>query len=127
MRGRAIDKQLKTCVCGALLAGLSVSDVARKYNLPKSTVCRFRASLGSELEQVGTDMRRDMEQLLLSHTEENLQALSKMAQHAHDRGWLMKQNAVGVAKFYGVVATYTLRLLESVSLADDSVRQSSAE
>ena len=54
----AYDETVKAQVIAALLTGEGVSEVARKFNMPKTTVFRFKSELVPErMEQIGTEKR----------------------------------------------------------------------
>ena len=66
----AYDETVKAQVIAALLTGEGVSEVARKFNMPKTTVFRFKSELVPErMEQIGTEKRERIDDLLLESEE----------------------------------------------------------
>ena len=114
----ATDPALKAQIIGALLAGGAVSDLARKYNLNKSTVSRIKASLASnELQQVATEKRDRIDDLILKTVATNLAALQHIAEFASEREYIQQQPAEAIAVLYGQVANTSIRILEAASAA----------
>ncbi len=125
MRGRAIDEQIRDQVVAAVLAGLGVSEIARQYHLPKSTVSRIRNEVAPErLEQVGTEHRARLDDLLLSALSDNLTAQSAIAKLASDQNYLRGYGPSAVAELYTALADKAVRLLEAASWADDPAERS---
>lgn len=118
MRGKPHSDETKAAVMAALLAGLSIAEVCRKYNLPKATVSRLRAELGSELEQVGTEKRSRLDDLLLDSLASNLAAQKRIAETASEPEYIRSQGASAVAELYETLAAAAIRLLEAASLTE---------
>lgn len=99
----------------ALLAGQSVSAVAREYSLPKGTVSSWRqqAQRRVQVESDSTQKGASLDGLLLAYVQENLTTLREQAQFFRDPKWLQRQGASELAVLHGVVADKTVRLLEA--------------
>lgn len=118
-RGVAHSDEVKAQAMAALLAGQSVNEVARQYSLPKSTVSRIRSSINDQLEQVGTQKRDRIGELLGEYVEANLITLKAQSEHFRDKAWLNRQEASSLAVLHGVVADKTIRVLEAAEIASD--------
>lgn len=118
MRGKAHSDEVRAEIASALLAGLGITEVAEKYNLPKSTVSRIRDEISAEkLEQVGTEKRARIDELLLDCLAANLQAQKKIAETVSEPHYIRKQSASAVADLYETLADKAIRLLEAASAA----------
>lgn len=115
-RGKAINEEARALVMAALLSGLGVNEVARQYQLPKSTVSRIRAELGPRLEQVGTEVRASLDDLLLNALSANLNAQARIAEAVSEPTYITQQPASSVADLYETLADKAIRLLEAASL-----------
>ena len=113
-----IAEDVKAQIIAALLAGGAVNEVARKYRLDKSTVSRIRAGLSPEaLQQVATEKRVRIDDILLECMQSNLEALKRIADASSERDYIRDQPAESVAVLYGQIAGVTIRLLEAASAA----------
>jgi transposase-like protein len=120
-KGVETSDEVKAAVISALLAGQGVSEVARSFQLPKSTVSRIRSSVAeSKLEQVGTKRQERIGDLIAKYLSTALNTLSIQAEHAADKAWLNQQSASEVATLHGVIADKSLRILEAIEPEDES-------
>lgn len=95
----------------ALLAGQSIGSIAREYNLPKSTISRWK---NSDVPQNGTQ-KKQIADLITDYLRANLEALRAQAVMFSDHQWLAKQTASDVAVLHGVMTDKAIRLLEAFS------------
>lgn len=115
-RGKAHSEEVRAQVIAALLSGQGVNDIARAYNLPPATVSRLKSEIADEkLEQVGTEKRERIDDLLLDCMSENLRALNRIVKTSSDAEYIKKQPAESVAVLYREIASTTVRLLEAAS------------
>jgi transposase-like protein len=126
-RGKAHSEELRQQVMAALLAGISASEVARRYSLPRSTVSRIRSELEPRLEQVGTESRVDLDTLLLDALAANLGAQKRIVTTASEPDFIRKQTAEGVATLYEAFADKAIRLLEAASIGEGAGADTEAE
>lgn len=118
MRGKAHSDELREEVKTAILAGLGISEVAQKYNLPKSTVCRIRDEVvPNELERVGTEKRERLDDLLLDCLASNLRAQKAITDAVFEQEFIRKQTASDFKLLYETFADKAVRLLETASAA----------
>jgi transposase-like protein len=115
MARTSYSDETKAQVMAALLAGQSVSSVARNYNLPKGTVSSWRqqAQKKGRVESSATQKGESLDDLLLAYVQENLTTLREQAQFFRDGQWLKRQDASALAVLHGVIADKTVRLLEA--------------
>ena len=100
----------RAAVMAALLAGQSIGQVAREYNIPKGTVSYWKNNQG-----VGNNptQKKEIGDLLLNYLHANLEALAAQAELFKTKEWLMKQNAADVAVLHGVMTDKAIRLMEA--------------
>lgn len=115
MKGRKHSDEVRAEALSALLAGQGVNEVARKYKLPKATVSRLKNSIGPEqLEQVETQKRSSIADLIEGHLSASLKAAQAIARRVEtDDQWFAKQNAADVGVLYGILTDKSIRILEA--------------
>ena len=112
-KGKQTSPEIRAQVIAALLAGGSVAKVATDYKLDKSTVSRIKGSLPEQtLQQVATEKKERLIDLVESHLAESLRAATEIARQTQDDVWRSKQSAENLAVFYGVLSDKAIRLLE---------------
>lgn len=112
-KGKQYDDLTRSAVMAALLAGQGVSEVATEFNLDKSTVSRWKASIPrNQLQQVATQKKEQLVDLVEAHLRASLQGAVKVAEQAHDDKWRAQQSAENLAVFYGVLSDKAFRLVE---------------
>ena len=119
MRGRKNSDAIQAQVVAALLAGQGVTEVAKKYNLAKSTVSNIKNGLSSDdIEHVRTQKRESLAALVEAHLTESLKAATDIARKVRtDKQWFAKQSAQEVAILYGVLTDKAVRILEASEAA----------
>jgi transposase-like protein len=117
MKGKAHTDEIRAQAQAALLAGQGVSEVAKQYQLPHSTVSRLKTALGQKLDEVGRKKVRDFGEMLGTYLEANLKALTAQALVASDPKYIQKQPASELATLHGVMADKGIRLLEAAHAA----------
>lgn len=112
------SEETKAAVMAALLAGQSVSSVAKDYNLPKGTVSNWKRGIGTgEGIRKRTQKSERIGELLIDYLEANLKALKAQTAVFADTTWLQKQTAENAAVLHGVLTDKAVRLLEALSHA----------
>jgi transposase-like protein len=124
MARREYSDEIKAQVMAALLAGQSVSAVAREYSLPKGTVSSWRKaavekSLAGRVENSATQKGQEIGDLVLGYLRENLITLKAQAVHFRDPKWLSRQDASELAVLHGVVTDKAIRLLEAIDAGNE--------
>lgn len=113
-RARATyDDTTKAAVMAALLAGQSIPQVAKEYNIPKGTLSDWRklartTARNDPTQKDGTTI----DVMLRDYVNENLTTLREQAKFFRDTSWLSKQEASSLAVLHGVLADKSIRLLE---------------
>lgn len=115
-RRTVYSDETKAQVMAALLAGQAITAVAKEYQLPRSTVGKWRKQLA---ERVHVDVEQKSESgtsldgLLAGYVEANLVTLREQAIFFRDKQWLRQQDASALAVLHGVIADKTVRILEA--------------
>ena len=110
----------KAAVMAALLAGQSITAVAKEYKVPSGTVSRWRADASEIIKEERAKKSTPIDVLLYEYLQANLAVLKKQTDVFSDEEWLKKQDASSVAVLHGVLADKAIRLLEAAHAADES-------
>ena len=113
-----IPDALRAEVSAALLAGIGLSETARRYSLPKSTVQRIKERLGDAVEQAGQSHRESIDALLAKSLEAHVAATYAIARQAQDEEYLRSQTGRDVAALHESLAAHAVRLLEAAALSE---------
>ena len=111
------DPELIARVVAAVLAGSSVSAVAREYRIPKGTVSTWVKRKGHSLTDgatVATQKRERIGGLIIDNLEAQLEATRSIAQVVSDGEWVKKQPASELAILFGVISDKSFRILEAL-------------
>lgn len=118
MRGKAHSDETKSAAIAALLTGQGVSEVAKKYKLPDSTVRDLKKSLGSEkFAEVREKKQEVLAGLIEGHLHSSLKAAAAIAKQAENADWRNKQDADKLGVFYGILTDKSVRILEAAESA----------
>lgn len=101
--------EVRAQAMAALLAGQGVTEVAKEYELPPSTVSRWKAKARKEAGRSD-----DVGALLLDYLSENLRTLRAQVVAFRDPEWLHAQEAHAAAVLHGVLTDKAVRLLEAL-------------
>ncbi|MBI4916861.1 MAG: helix-turn-helix domain-containing protein [Acidobacteria bacterium] len=117
--GARHEDQTKAAVLAALLSGQGVSEVARKYNIPKQTVSQWKHTMlpATSLEELSERTQVRFDELLATYLAETLTTLAAQQRHFRDPEWLKKQPAHELAVLHGVSADKAIRILEAAEAA----------
>lgn len=111
----AHSEETRAAVMAALLEGQSLNKVAEAYQVPKTTVARWKRDgvpgNGTQKEQIGA--------LVLEFLQESLQTAIEQVRIFRDEKWIKRQDASQVAVLYGVNLDKAIRLLEALSANED--------
>jgi len=114
-RGTPHSDDTKAQVMAALLAGQSVSAVARQYHIGRSTISAWRTAGGLDGSTPVDQLKKaELGDLIADYLREVLTTLSVQARHFRDETWLAKQPASESAVLHGVLTDKALRLLEAL-------------
>lgn len=118
MRGQKRSEKVRATALAALLEGQGISEVARRYKLPPSTVRDLKNSINSdEFAKVRAKKEERLAGLIEQHLEASLEAATSIARHAKNVEWLNKQDADKLGVFYGIVTDKSVRILEAAENA----------
>ena len=107
----------KAAVMAALLAGQSITAVAKEYHIHKGTVHAWKNRLpAGDLP----DQKREIGDLLIEYLRTNLTTLRVQAETFADKTWLKKQGASELGVLHGILADKTVRLLEAMSRSESN-------
>lgn len=109
--------ETKAAVMAALLAGQSLSQLSREYNIPKSTLSRWK---NGDVPADGTQ-KTEIGELLLAYLRTNLETLRAQAEQFRDPKWLSRQSAESAAVLHGVMTDKAIRLLEAMSRNNEEI------
>lgn len=112
---REYSEEQKAAVMAALLAGQSVSSVARDYHIPQGTVKRWSAAAKDQIEPVRSAKKERIGELLIDYLEANLITLHAQAKVFANEEWLLEQSASESAVLHGVLTDKVIRLLEALA------------
>lgn len=117
---RSYTDDTKAAVMAALLAGQSIREVAKEYNIPRSTVGRWNTKLNEAgVPSVPDTKKAEIGDLLVRYLKETLQTLIQQSKFARTVKWLEKQPASELAVLHGVQTDKAIRLLEALSASND--------
>ena len=111
----AHDIELRAKVTALLLEGQGLSQIAKEYDIPLSTVSRWRSEAWREAGR-----SEDIGELLMAYLASGLETVRRQHEIFSDPGWLQGQDASGLAVLHGVLVDKLVRLLEA--LANSPVR-----
>jgi transposase-like protein len=115
------SEETKAAAMAALLAGQSVSSVAREYKIPKGTASNWKRQAQRQVEGVHDDgtqnTREEVGTLLLDYLAANLRALKAQTDVFADPSWIRQQEASQMAVLHGVMTDKAVRLLEAMGSA----------
>jgi transposase-like protein len=123
---REYSPEVKAAVMAALLAGQSISSVARQYEIPKGTVSGWQKQAGNPLgalvnpspgvATVATQKKQDeILELLLDLVIAQLKSQIALANHLADKTWLMEQDASALGAALGISNDKVFRLLQTLN------------
>lgn len=117
---RQHSDEVKAQVLAALLAGQSVTQVARQFNVTRTTVRTWRTAAGltSDSPLINHEKRAEIDDLVGSLLASIITTLRVQAEQFRDREWLAKQNAADLAVLFGVMADKGFRILEAADVSE---------
>lgn len=107
----------------ALLAGQSISEIAKEYKIPEGTVYSWKSRQeNNEAPAIlAREKKEEIGNLLLSYLSELLTTLKIQVVTFRDKDWLKQQSASEVAVLHGVIADKGIRILEALADSDKEV------
>lgn len=118
VRGQAHDDAKRAAVIGALLAGQSIHEVARAYNVSRRTVLDWKRTAGI-ITRVPPQKADELGELISGVLRANLRAVQILAERiGTDPDWWRKQQASDLAVLSGVLTDKSIRILEALEAAE---------
>lgn len=122
MAKREYSAEERAAVLAALLAGESVSSVARKYRIPKGTVSAWQQRqvepIRDGVATVATQKKDEFAELIVRLLDADLRGLIAVSELMADREWLRTQDAAALATLKGVSYDKVFKLLEALESPD---------
>lgn len=115
MASKVYSEEVKAQVMAALLAGQSVGQVCKAYNLPYKTVWSWK----KQTPGFSDPKREIIGELVIEYLHANLITLKAQAEFFRDTNWLKQQPASELAVLHGVCADKGIRLLEALAPQDE--------
>jgi transposase-like protein len=111
----------KAEVMAALMAGQSVSAIARDYDIPKGTVSGWKKKVEPfyDIPEQNATQKGEIGDLILNYLRANLKALEQQVELFSEKDWLREQSASEAAVLHGVLTDKAIRLLEALGRAAD--------
>lgn len=111
----------KAAIMAALLTGQSLSQLAKEYKIPKSTIANWSAEAHAfGTVPNGNGVRERIGLLLTGYLEETLVTLIAQQKAFRHEEWLYKQSAAEVATLHGISVDKAVRLFEALEGQDDA-------
>jgi transposase-like protein len=109
--------EVRAAVIAALMAGQSVSQVAKAYKLPKGTVSNWknRKADGVRADETQKADGSSIGDLLVQLVRENLKGLIAVSSLLQDAAWLRTQGAAEIGTLAGITHDKTTRMLEALA------------
>lgn len=114
MANRDYSDEVRAAVMASLLAGQSVSAVAREYKLPKGTVSDWKRKAAEGVGPTPTQKRNEIGAMLLELVEANIAALVAVSHTMADPEWSRKQSASELGTIFGITYDKVIRMLEAM-------------
>lgn len=109
------SEEVKAAVMAALLAGQSISQVAKEYSLPVGTIKAWSSRARSEPVLVTEGRKALIGDLILDNLEAMLRAVTRIVNSvSENKDWLEKQSASELGVFIGVLQDKSIRIVESI-------------
>jgi len=109
--------ETKAAAIAALLAGQSISSVAKEYKVPKGTVHGWRNQ--SRTISMSTEKKEEFGDLLEAALRSYIAATRSIAENVQDKNYIKSQPASELAVLFGVINDKAFRMIEAFGKHDD--------
>ncbi len=111
-RGQPHSPETKATALAALATGESVSSVARRLGISRTTATMWRDAAGlHESTAVVQEKKAAIGEQLYGYLEDSIETLDQQVCCMRDETWVKQQSAAGLAMLHGVLFDKTWRLL----------------
>lgn len=117
---------IRAAAVAALLAGQSVSAVAKEYKLPKGTVSSWKKRTQVDLSATQKEDGKSIGELLVDLLTANLRGLISASSILQDREWVKQQGAAELGTFIGITHDKVIRMLEAMDRSAPPLDNSNA-
>jgi len=124
--GRAYSPEVKAAALAAIVAGETVSAVARQFNIDRATVIRWRDASGVTRAPVPHEKQESLADAVYGLVVDNVAALRAVASTALDPNWRRAQPAGELATFAGVLSDKTFRILAAIEAGQTNLEPDAA-
>ena len=98
-----------------MLKGNSASYVSQKFDIPEGTLFSWRSEYGLANQNIASQKKAAIGELLLGLLEQELITLQAIARAAADPDWLREQSADDLAVFFGVMHDKNIKKIEALN------------
>lgn len=121
-RGKAHPAEIQRAAAAACIAGESLSVVAKRYGVNKSTIIRWR-DLYAPVQTENARTREEMTALIYDTIGDHFRALRVQLSVVSDPDWVKSQSAADIAGLMAVIgnrAHYLLAGIRPIDAGDES-------
>lgn len=118
------SNEVKAAAVAAVLAGESVSSVAKQFGVSRAAIVEWRDKTGitGEVTPVAQQKKHDLGMQVYGLLEDSIAHLRFQLRVTADEEWIKRQTANDLAIYHGVIADKTVRLLAAFRPPDDDSR-----
>lgn len=117
--GKPYSDEVRAAALAALLAGQSVSAVAREHRLSRKTLITWRDTAGLGSTHVPQEKRAEIGDRVIAHVDGLLVTLQAIAATVNDPAWLKKYSPAEVGTLYGILADKAIYLGATLEPPED--------
>ena len=115
-RTSSYTPELIGMVQAAIIAGHTYEEIAKTFNISKSTVGNIKNKIDKEkssLDKIKDDENYRIDVQLMTSLKNHLDALNAIAEVAKDKDYLRGQKASDLSQLHTTIETHIVRLLQS--------------
>ncbi len=114
-RGQPHSPETKATALAALATGESVSSVARRLGISRTTASMWRDAAGlNETTGVVHEKKAAIGEQVYRYLEDSIETLDGQVREMRDPVWLQQQSAAALAMLHGVLFDKTARMLAAL-------------
>ena len=112
MRGKPTPPEKKAAALAGLMAGKTISEVAKETGLSVGIIHRMKSEIPQEMEKVGKEKSATFGEMIGQNFAHHIEALNAYVTHTSTPEYIRGQTASDMAALHGAVAGYAVRLLD---------------